>query len=67
MEISGYDLIRCDHPSNKENFIPLRVSDMIPLDECVNFKLKIGDKHRRFDALYRSPSQTQDDFLSFLQ
>ena len=37
------------------------------LDKCVNFKLKIGDKLCRFVAFYRSPSQTQDDFFSFLQ
>ena len=29
--------------------------------------MKIGDELCRFVALYRSPSQTQDDFLSFSQ
>ena len=70
-------IITCsDHPSNNKNgvvriyyknFLPLRVCDISLLDECLNFELKIGDKLCRFVALYTSPSQTQDDFLSFSQ
>ena len=44
-----------------------RVYDISLLDECINFELEIGDKLCRFIALYRSPSQTQDDFLLFSQ
>ena len=65
-----------DHPSNNKcgwvcidykNFLHLRVYDISLLDECINFELEIGDKLCRFIALYRSPSQTQDDFLLFSQ
>ena len=74
LEISGYNLIRSDHPSNNKrggvciyykNFLPLRVCGISFLDECINFELKIGDKLCCFVAFYRSASQTQDDFLSF--
>ena len=49
------------------NFLPLRVSDISLLDKYIHFKLKIVDKLCPFVALYRSPSQTRDDFLSFPQ
>ena len=35
------------------------------LQECINFKLKIGDKLFNFISLYRSPSQSQDEFEKF--
>ena len=70
LEISGYKLTRSDHSSSKrggvciyyKNFLSLKVCDISLLDECIKFDLKIG-----FVALYRSPSQTQDDFLLFSQ
>ena len=37
------------------------------LDKYINFESKIGDKRYRFVALYRSPNQTRDYFLSLLQ
>ena len=51
--ISGYNLIRSDHPSNTKrggvclyykNYLPLRVLNISYLKECLNFELKIGDK-----------------------
>ena len=72
--ISGYDLIRSDHPSNTKrggvclyykNYLPLRVLNINCLKEFLNFELKIGDKCCNFIALYRSPSQSQDDFETF--
>ena len=69
--ISGYNLIRSDHPSNTKrggaclyykNYLPLRVLNISYLKECLNFQLKIGDKSCNVIALYRSPSQSQDDF-----
>ena len=74
LEISGYSLVRSDHPSNNtpgggcvyyKNFLPLRVLDIQYLQECINFELKIGKKLCNFVALYRSPSQTQDEFEKF--
>ena len=32
------------------------------LHECLSFDLQIGDKICNFAALYRSPSQSQDNF-----
>ena len=74
LEISGYSLVRSDHPSNNKrggvcvyykNVLPLRVLDIQYLHECINFELKIGDKLCNFVALYRSPSHTQDEFEKF--
>ena len=74
MEISGYNLIRSDHPSNNEregiwiyykHFLPLRILNVQYLQECINFEMKIGDKVCNFISLYRSLSQTLDDFETF--
>ena len=71
MEISGYSLIRSDHPSNikrggiciyYKHFLPLRILSVQYLQECINFEMKIGDKVCNFISLYRSPSQTLDNF-----
>ena len=73
LEISDYKLILSHHTSIDkrgvvciyyENIFPLRVCNISLLDECINFELKIGNKLCRFVALYRSPSQTQDDIFS---
>ena len=67
-----YSLVQFDHPSNNnrhvgvcayyKNFLPLQVLDIQYLHECINFELKTGDKICNFVALYRSTSQTQDEF-----
>ena len=74
LELSGYNLIRSDHPSNSKrgvvciyyiNFLHLRVLDIHYVHECINIELKIGDKLCYIIALYRSPSQSQDEFKKF--
>ena len=74
LEISGYSLVQSDHPSNNkrggvcvyyENCLPLRVLDIQYLHECIDFELKTGDKLCNFVAIYRSPSQTQNEFENF--
>ena len=74
LEISGYYLIRSDHPSNKKhggiciyykNFLPLKLTGVRLLDECIAFDLIISNKFCSFVALYRSPSQSQDNFATF--
>ena len=35
-------------------------------EECINFELNIGGKIYNFISLYRSPSQTQDEFEKFI-
>ena len=74
LAISGYNLIRSDHPFNNKrgvsiyykNFLPLRVLSIQYLQEYINFELNIGGKICNFISLYRSPSQTQDEFKKFI-
>ena len=65
LEISGYTLVRSDHPSNTkrrgvclyyENNLPLRVINIGYLNECLTLELTVGDKTCNFVVLYRSPS-----------
>ena len=74
LEISGYTIVRSDHPSNTKrgdvclyyrNNLPLRVTNIGYLDECLTLELKVGDKMCNFVVLYRSPSQSQDEFETF--
>ena len=67
-------MICSDHPSNikrggvciyYKSSLPLRVTNIGYLHECLSFELQIGDKICNFLALYRSPSQSQDDFETF--
>ena len=50
-----------------KNFVPLKVTDIQKLKQCINFEMKIGEKLCNFIILYRSPSQFQDDFETFLK
>ena len=74
LEISRHYLIRSDHISNKKrggiciyykNFLPLKVTGVRLLEECITFDLIISNKLSSFVALYRTPSQSQDDFATF--
>ena len=74
LPISGYTLIRSDHVSNTKpggvciyykSSLPLRVINIGYLHECLSFELQNGDKICNFVALYRSPSQSQDDCETF--
>ena len=74
LEISGCNLTWFEHPSNNEwggiciyykNFLALRILNVQYLQECINFSTKIGDIICIFKSLYRSPSQTLDDFKTF--
>ena len=75
LQISGYNLVRSDHPANTKRVgvclyyktcLSLRVLGIQYLKECINFELKIGDKLCTFAALYRSPSQSQNNFETFI-
>ena len=44
----------------------MRVLSIQYLQECINFELNIGGKICNFISLYRSPSQTQDEFEKFI-
>ena len=76
LKISGYNLIHSDHPSNSKggdvciyykSFLPFRVLSVQYLQECINFELNVGSKICNFISLYRSPSQTQDEFEKFIE
>ena len=67
-------MIRTDHPYYKKrggiciyykNFLPLKLTGVRLLDECIAFDLIISNKLCRFIAIYRSRSQSQDDFATF--
>ena len=75
LAISGYNFISSDRSSNNKrggvciyykNVLPLRVLSIQYLQESINFKLDIGGKICNFISLYRSPSQTQDEFEKFI-
>ena len=75
LEISGYYLIRSDHSSYKKrwanyiyyrNFLPLNVTDVRLMEECTTFDFIMSNKLCSFVALCRSPSQSQDNYATFL-
>ena len=74
MIITGYDLYKADHPSNVKlvgiciyykNCLPLKVANIQYLQECINLEMKIREKLCNFVALYRLPSQSQNEFKAF--
>ena len=74
MEIPRYNLVCLAHPSDKKrggvciyykSYLPLRIIDINYLNDCVRFELMVGDKLCNFIVLYRSPSQSQDQFEFF--
>ena len=76
LEKPGYNLVREDHPSNSKrggvcvyykSSLPFRVINVKYLQESISFELRIGGKCCKFSCLYRSPSQTQDEFETFLK
>ena len=75
LEIAGYDIARADHPNTKrgrvfvsyKNFLPLRVLNIVFLNECIKFEFRIWDKSCNFAVLYRLPSQSQDFVLHLIK
>ena len=76
LEIAGYKFVREDHSSNSKrggvcvyykSSLPFRVINVKYLQESISFELRIGGKCCKFSCLYRSPSQTQDEFETFLK
>ena len=48
-----------------KNSLLVKVLDIQLLQECINFEIKIADGTCSFISLYRSPSQSKDEFESF--
>ena len=47
--------------------LPFRVINVKYLQQSISFELRIGNKCCKFSCLYRSQSQTQDEFETFLK
>ena len=75
LNIPDYNLIRADDLSNtkrggvciyfKES-LPLRLYNFSYLNECICFEIMISTKLCNFISLYRSPSQSSDEFENFV-
>ena len=75
LEVQGYDLIRANHPSNVKkgrvciyfkNHLPLKLTNINFLHECLTIELNIKNKLCVLIALYRSSSQSHNEFSSFV-
>ena len=72
LKIPGYIMYRADHPSDvKRGGVCIYYKTMLPilstniLQECINFEVSLGKKKCRFIHLYRTPSQSQDENMTF--
>ena len=75
LHLHGYSLIRADHPKDlkrggvciyyKEHLPLICKLNLTPLDECIVCELKIGNKKCFITVLYRSPSQSLEEFERF--
>ena len=75
IEMEGYKLIRADHPGNikrggvciyyKES-LPVRVISIPYINEALLLEMSFNNKKVMVSVIYRSPSQTNDDFDAFL-
>ena len=71
----GYELIRVDHPSSQKrggiciyhkDFLPIKVSNVSCLKDFLNFSLSAHGKQCNITLIYRSPSQSSEEFDTFL-
>ena len=76
LAINRYTLVRADHPDDikrggvciyYKSCLPLRVLNISKLNECLILELKLKRKTIVLSTLYRSPSQTADEFESFMK
>ena len=76
LDISGYRLIRSDHPSNDKrggvcvyfkSSLPIQILSISILHECINLEIRINDKLCNLICLYRSPSQNMKEFMTFVK
>ena len=75
LEVQGFDLIRADHRSNVKrggvciyykNHLPLKLININFLHECLTTELDIKSKLCVLVGLYRSLSQSRNEFSSFI-
>ena len=74
LNMKGYKLIKADNPSDSKNggvgiyykeFLAVCPVEVKNLNECVIFEVSIKNKREYVVSLYRSPSQTEDEFDIF--
>ena len=76
LRIEGYNLVRCDHPSDlkqggvcvyfKEHLNLIVRNDLCKLRECLVCEIRSDNNKKSFvTGLYRSPSQTVEQFEEF--
>ena len=74
MKTSGYELIRVDQPSNQKRggiciyhkyFLPIKVNNISCSKECLNFSVSVYGKQCNITLIYRSRSQSLEEFDKF--
>ena len=75
LDVEGYRLVRADHPNNikrggvciyyKES-LPVRVINIPDIKEALLLEMNYNNKKVIISVIYRSPSQSTDEFESFL-
>ena len=75
LNVKGYNLYRADHPNNVKRggvcayireSLTVRCFSNAYLQECLILEISINNKKGYVVSLYRSPSQTPDEFDSFI-
>ena len=75
LKIPGYELIRVNQPSNQKrggiciyhkDFFPIKVNNVSCLKECLNFSLSVHGRQCNITLIYCSPSQSSEEFDTFL-
>ena len=75
LKIPGYELIRVDHPSNQKrggiciyhkDFLPIKINNVSCLKEYLNFSPRVYRNQCNTTLIYRSPSQSSEEFDTFL-
>ena len=75
LNINSYKLVRVDHPGNVKRggvrvyfkkSLPVRCLPNSYFKECLILEVSINSKRGYVVSLYRSPSQTSDEFDSFI-
>ena len=75
LSLQGYELIRCDNPNDlkrggiciyfKEHLPLTRRTDVSPLNESIICEITINNSKCFITCLYRSPSQSSEEFNNF--
>ena len=75
LKINGYKMVRADHSNNVKRgdvyayvrvSLPVHNFSNFYLSECLALEVTISNKKGYVFTLYRSPSQTSDEFQSFI-